>query len=130
MCLVASSESQITGSPQHIFLLHMSIHISHSYRQSSSTQLTNPKNKKQLIQAINFPNMNLNKSTNMRTAFQTLLVLDKLTQKLVLRFKTTTTLISTACTAPTLSVQIRKKRQLTKRFASILVSWRASQKKR
>ena len=82
--LPASSESQITGSPQHIFLLHMSVHISHSYRQSSSSQLTNPNNKKQLNQAINFPNMNQIKSTKMRTASQTLLILDKLTQKLVL----------------------------------------------
>ena len=57
----AFSESQITGSPQHIFLLHISIHISHSYRQSSSTQLTNPNNKKQLIQAINFPSMTQSK---------------------------------------------------------------------
>ena len=59
--LPASSESQITGSPQHIFLLHMSHHISHSYRQSSSTQSTNPNNKKQLIQAINFPSMTQSK---------------------------------------------------------------------
>ena len=108
----------------------MSIHISHSYRQSSLTQLTNPNNKKQLIQAINFPNMNPIKSTNMKTAPQRLLVLDKLTQKLVLHFETSMTLISTACTVPTLSVQSPKERQLTKRFASILVSWKASQKKK
>ena len=108
----------------------MSIHISHSYRQSSSRQLTNSNNKKQLTQPINFSNMNPIKSTNMRTALQTLLVLDKLTQKLVLHFKTTMTLISTACTVPTLSVQSPKERQLTKRFASILVSWKASEKKR
>ena len=37
--------------------------------------------------------MNPIKSTNMRTAYQTLLVLDKLTEKLVLHFETTMTLI-------------------------------------